>query len=49
MVSSALIIHAGLPPLWNDIPIIGLAGFGVAGIIGMGFLFSLAAKLLRRK
>jgi len=49
MVSSALIIHAKLPPLWNDIPLIGLAGFGVAGIIGMGFLFSLAAKVFRRK
>lgn len=49
MISSALIIHAKLPPLWNDIPIIGLAGFGIAGILGLGFLFSLVAKVFRRR
>jgi len=49
MISSALIIHAKLPPLWNDIPVIGLAGFGIAGILGLGFLFTIAAKVFRRK
>jgi ubiquinone biosynthesis protein len=49
LISSALIIHARLPPLWNDIPVIGLAGFGVAGILGLGFLFTLAAKVFRRR
>ena len=49
MISSALIIHAKLPPLWNDIPVIGLAGFGIAGILSLGFLFSLVAKVFRRR
>jgi ubiquinone biosynthesis protein len=49
MISSGLIIHAKLPPLWNDIPIIGLAGFGIAGILGLGFLFSLVARVFRRR
>jgi ubiquinone biosynthesis protein len=49
MISSALIIHAKLPPLWNDIPIIGLAGFGIAGLLGLGFLFSLVARVFRRR
>ena len=30
MISSALIIHAKLPPLWNGIPLIGVAGFAIA-------------------
>lgn len=49
LVSSALIIHAKLPPLWNDISIVGLAGFGIAGILGSGFLFTLVAKVFRRR
>ncbi len=49
MISSALIIHARLPPLWNDIPLIGLAGFGVAGILGLGFLFSIISRVFKRR
>ena len=48
MVSSALIIHAKLPPLWNDISLIGVVGFGIAGILGMGFIFSLVLRVFRR-
>jgi ubiquinone biosynthesis protein len=49
MISSALIIHAKLPPLWNGISIIGIVGFGIAGILGMGFLFSLVVRVFRRE
>lgn len=49
MISSALIVHAKIPPLWNDIPIIGMVGFGVAGILGLGLLFSLVARVFRRR
>lgn len=49
MISSALIVHAGLPPLWNDIPIIGMIGFGAAGILGLGFLFTVVARVFRRR
>ena len=46
MISSALIIHANLPPLWNGIPLIGLAGFAIAGVLALGFLFSLVARVI---
>jgi ubiquinone biosynthesis protein len=48
LVSSALIIHAKLPPMWNGIPLIGVVGFGIAGILGLGFLFSLVVRVFRR-
>lgn len=48
MISSALIIHAKLPPLWNGIPLIGVIGFGIAGILSIGFLFSLVMRVFRR-
>jgi ubiquinone biosynthesis protein len=48
MISSALIIHAKLPPLWNGVPIIGIVGFGIAGLLSMGFLFSLLVRVFRR-
>ncbi|MFP4114928.1 MAG: ABC1 kinase family protein [Spirochaetota bacterium] len=49
MISSALIIHARVPPLWNNIPIMGVAGFGIAGVLALGFLFSLVVGLFRRR
>jgi ubiquinone biosynthesis protein len=48
MISSALIIHAKLPPLWNGIPLIGVAGFGIAGLLSLGFLFTLVVRVFRR-
>jgi ubiquinone biosynthesis protein len=49
MMSSALIIHAKLPPLWNGIPLIGVIGFGIAGLAGLGFLIIIMVRLLRRR
>ena len=49
MMSSALIIHAKLPPLWNGIPLIGVIGFGIAGLSGLGFLGIIVVRLLRRR
>ncbi len=48
MIASALITQAGLPPTWNDLSIIGLGGFMVSGLLGMGFLFSLLSRVFRR-
>jgi ubiquinone biosynthesis protein len=48
MISSALVIHAKLPPLWNDVPIIGLFGFAIAGVFSLGFLIALIVKILKR-
>ena len=41
IIGSSLILHSGLPPLWHGIPIIGLIGFIVAGLMGIRLLFSI--------
>jgi len=41
VIGSALIMHAGLPPTWYGIPIIGLAGFLIAGVMGFWLLISI--------
>lgn len=43
IIGSSLIVLAGLPPLWHDIPLIGLGGFVVAAVMG----FWLLASILR--
>ncbi|MBW1703687.1 MAG: AarF/ABC1/UbiB kinase family protein [Deltaproteobacteria bacterium] len=44
IIGSSLITLSDIPPKWNDIPIIGLAGFIAAGIMG----FWLLVTILRR-
>lgn len=41
IVGSSLMVHARLPPTWNDIPVIGLVGFLVAAVMGFGLLVSI--------
>jgi ubiquinone biosynthesis protein len=41
IVASALIIHAGVSPLWHGISVIGLAGYTFAGLMGMALLVSM--------
>jgi len=41
IIGSSLIILSDIPPKWNDIPIIGLVGFLVAGIMGFWLLVSI--------
>jgi ubiquinone biosynthesis protein len=41
IIGSALIVLADLPPKWNGIPVIGLAGFLVAGVMGFWLLVSM--------
>ena len=45
IVGSSLVVLSGIPPRWHDIPLIGLAGFILAGVIG----FSLLVSILRRR
>lgn len=40
-IGSALVVHAKIPPYWNDIPIIGIVGFIAATILGFLLLFSI--------
>jgi len=44
VIGSSLIIHSGIPPKWHDIPVIGLAGYLVAALMG----FWLLVSILRR-
>lgn len=41
LIGSALIVLSDIPPHWNGIPVIGLAGFLVAGIMGFWLLISI--------
>lgn len=49
LVSSGLIIQANVPPLWNNVSVVGMAGFAIAGFVTLGFLISLAWELWRRR
>lgn len=41
IVGSSLIILSGIPPTWHEIPIIGLAGYLVSGIMAFSMLLSI--------
>ena len=41
LIGSALIVLSDIPPRWYGIPVIGLAGFLVAGIMGFWLLISI--------
>jgi len=41
VMGSGLIVLAGIPPLWHDIPIIGIIGFLGAAAMGFWLLFSI--------
>ncbi len=41
VIGSALIVLSDIPPKWYEIPVIGLAGFLVAGVMGFWLLLSI--------
>jgi ubiquinone biosynthesis protein len=41
IIGSSLIVLSGIPPKWFDIPIIGLAGYLMAGVMGFWLLISI--------
>lgn len=41
IVGSSLIVLSGIPPHWHSIPVIGLIGFLVAGVMGFWLLLSI--------
>lgn len=41
IVSNALIIHSRMPPLWHGVPVIGLVGFVITGVLGLWLLWSI--------
>lgn len=44
VVGSSLVVLSDIPPKWNEIPIIGLAGFVVAGLMGFWLLVSIMRR-----
>ncbi len=48
LISSSLIVQADIPPQIQGVPVIGLAGYGIAGLLGFGFLISLLASFIKR-
>ena len=41
IIGSSLIVLSKIPPLWNDVPIIGIVGFVGAAIMGFWLLISI--------
>lgn len=41
IVASSLIVHSKLPPVWNGVPVIGMAGYVIAGIMGLILLVAI--------
>jgi ubiquinone biosynthesis protein len=41
IIGSSLIVLSGVPPKWSDIPVIGVVGFVVAGLMGFWLLISI--------
>ena len=48
LVSSSLVIQAEVPPLWRGVSMFGLVGYGIAGLISVGFLVAIAIQVFRR-
>ena len=40
-LGSSILVHAKIPPLWHDIPLIGLLGFLAATVLGFWLLISI--------
>ena len=41
VIGSAVIVHARIPPVWNGIPVIGLAGFIISALMAMGLILAI--------
>jgi ubiquinone biosynthesis protein len=41
IVGSSLVVRSQIPPLWHEMPIVGLAGFVAAGVMGFWLLVSI--------
>lgn len=48
LVSSSLVIQAEVPPVWRGVSAFGLVGYGLAGIISVGFLVAITVRMFRR-
>jgi ubiquinone biosynthesis protein len=44
LIGSALVVHSKIPPLWRDLPILGLVGFLGAAVIGFWLVLDFIRK-----
>ena len=44
LIASSLVILGGVEPMWHGLPIIGLAGYLLAGILGLALLVSILRR-----
>ncbi len=44
VIGSSLMVHSNVPPKWNEIPLIGLAGFVIAAIMAFILLWSILRR-----
>jgi len=44
IVGSSLIVLSGIPPRWHGIPLLGLIGFAISGVMGLRLIFSMIRK-----
>jgi len=42
IVGSSVMVHSNVPPTWHKIPVIGLAGFLISGVLGIVLLRSIS-------
>ncbi len=49
LISSSLIVVADVSPKWHDVPIIGLVGYLLSGLIGFGLVASMLFRAFRRR
>jgi len=44
LIGSSLIVFSGIPPKWGEIPVIGLAGYIISGVMGIWLLISILRR-----
>jgi ubiquinone biosynthesis protein len=44
VVGSSLLVVSDIPPKWNEVPVIGLVGYLLSGVIGLGLLWSILRR-----
>ena len=41
VIGSAVVVHAKIPPVWREIPVIGLAGFIISALMAVGLILAI--------
>jgi ubiquinone biosynthesis protein len=49
IIGSSIIVFSKTPPKWHEMPIIGLAGFLIAAVMGFWLLTSMPQKRKRHE